>query len=292
MTEQQFNDYLKGNSQLSERTIVAYSNQYKKFDAMNKNLITQSQTNIINFIDASETSVNTKLALYNVAVNVRKFYDKNVNKMLTRKLQTIDDYKKIKTDIKEQKLSELPTAAELISHENRLYIDGDWRGFIIVHIMRVLSTRNADLNVKIIPANRSQRKGVSGDKQNYLILRQNNAQLIRNNFKTVESYGQKKNVLPSRKLNKAIREFVAESDMELGKDDIYLLSTAKGEQLSEDSIAKKIRSHTFQSLSETDYNKIFTTKFASVKDLKALSKISENRGSSLQVLLQEYHLET
>ena len=104
MTEQQFNDYLKGNSQLSERTIVAYSNQYKKFDAMNKNLITQSQTNIINFIDASETSVNTKLALYNVAVNVRKFYDKNVNKMLTRKLQTIDDYKKIKTDIKEQKL--------------------------------------------------------------------------------------------------------------------------------------------------------------------------------------------
>lgn len=292
MTEQQFNDYLKGNSQLSERTIVAYSNQYKKFDAMNKNLITQSQTNIINFIDASETSVNTKLALYNVAVNMRKFYGKNVNKMLTRKLQTIDDYKKIKTDIKEQKLSELPSAAELISHENRLYIDGDWRGFIIVHIMRVLSTRNADLNVKIIPANRSQRKGVSGDKQNYLILRQNNAQLIRNNFKTIDSYGKKKNVLPSRKLNKAIREFVAESDMELGKDDIYLLSTAKGEQMSEDSIAKKIRSHTLNGLSETDYNKIFTSKFASVKDLAKLKSISENRGSSLQVLLQEYHLET
>ena len=283
MTEQQFNDYLKGNSQLSERTIVAYSNQYKKFDAMNKNLITQSQTNIINFIDASETSVNTKLALYNVAVNMRKFYGKNVNKMLTRKLQTIDDYKK---------LSELPSAAELISHENRLYIDGDWRGFIIVHIMRVLSTRNADLNVKIIPANRSQRKGVSGDKQNYLILRQNNAQLIRNNFKTIDSYGKKKNVLPSRKLNKAIREFVAESDMELGKDDIYLLSTAKGEQMSEDSIAKKIRSHTLNGLSETDYNKIFTSKFASVKDLAKLKSISENRGSSLQVLLQEYHLET
>jgi len=291
MTEQQFNDYLDGNSKLSERSITAYSNQFQKFDGMKKNLITQSQANIISFIDEFNASENTKLALYNVAVNVRKFYNKENNKLLTRKLQIADDYQKIKNDIKKEKQTSLPTMKELIAHENRLYIDGNWAGFIITHLLRVMSLRNKDLNLKIIPANRSQRKGKSGDKSNYLILRKNNSQLIRNDYKTFDRYGQKKSVLQSRKLNKAIREFVAESDLTLGKDDIYLLSTSEGKKLNEDSIQKKIRAHTLNGLSETDYNKIITSQFASVKDLAKLKSISDNRGSSIDVLLQEYHLD-
>jgi len=292
MTDQQIEAYFTINNQLSERTVVSYKNLFTKFENMNKNIVTQSQTNIINYIDEFEASTNTKLAMINVVINLRRHYDKQVEKILTRKLQLMDDYKQIKIVTKEEKKGDLPSAKELLAHENRLYIDGEWTGFIITHLLRVLSTRNKDLDLKIIPADRSKRKGIAGDKNNYLILRSNNIQVIRNNYKTFKTYGQKKNLVPSRKLNKAVRELIAERDLTLGKDTINLLSTKAGESMGEESIAKKIRKYTFRGLSESDYNKVFTSEVAEIKDLKKLEKISKNRGSSLEVILQEYHLDT
>ncbi len=292
MTEQQIQAYFTINNQLSDRTVISYKNLFTKFEEMNKNIVTQSQTNIINYIDDYEASTNTKLAMINVVIGLRRHFDKKVEMMLTRKLQLMDDYKQIKNNTKEEKKGQLPTAKELIAHENRLYIDGEWTGYIITHLLRVLSTRNKDLDLKIIAADRSKRKGVAGDKQNYLILRSNNIQVIRNNYKTFKTYGQKKNLVPSRKLNKAVREMIAERDLTLGKDTINLLSTKAGERLGEESIAKKIRKYTYRGLSEGDYNKVFTSAVAEIKDIKKLEKISNNRGSSLEVILQEYHLDT
>jgi len=44
-------------------------------------------------------------------------------------------------------------------------------------------------------------------------------------------------------------------------------------------------------MSESDYNKVFVSEVAEVKDLKKLETISKNRGTSLEVLLKEYHLD-
>ena len=291
MTDTQFDDYLKANSQLSERTVKAYNNQFSKFDGMKKNVVTQSQANIISYIDELTDSENTRLAVLNVAISMRKHYNKDVNKMLNRKLQLNDDYQIKKNEKKEENKADLPTSKELIAWENRQYIDGNWSAFIITHLMRVLSLRNKDLDLKIIPATRSMRKGEKGDKNNYLILRKNSSQLIRNDYKTYKMYGQKKNVLQSRKLNRSIRELVAERDLEIGKDTIHLLSTKGGAKMNEESIAKKIRGYTFRGMSESDYNKVFVSEVAEVKDLKKLETISKNRGTSLEVLLKEYHLD-
>ena len=250
MTDTQFKDYLTENTQLADRTIGAYKNTFTKFENMNKNVLTQSQSNIINYINDFEGSNNTKLSMINIAIIMRKHHTKEINKILNRKLQLMDDYKQEKNVKKEEKKGDLPTTGELIAHENRLYIDGNWTGYIVTHLLRVLSTRNKDLDLKILPPNRSQRVGVKGDKNNYLIIRSNNAQVIRNNYKTYKQYGQKKNLVPSRKLNRAIREMIAERDLELGKDEINLLSTIGGKRMNEDSIAKKIRSYTFRGLSE------------------------------------------
>ena len=142
MTDQQFNDYLGSNTQLAERTIQSYSNTFTKFENMSKNILTASQTNISNYIDEYDASTNTKLAMINVVINMRKHYDKEFNKITNRKLQLADDYQQIKNNIKEEKKGELPTSKQLIAHENRLSLDGVWMGFNIVHFMRQLSTRN------------------------------------------------------------------------------------------------------------------------------------------------------
>jgi hypothetical protein len=291
MTDSQFSDYLKANSQLSERTVKAYNNQFSKFDGMSKNVVTQSQANIISYIDGLEASENTKLAVLNVAINMRKHYKKEVNKLNTRKLQLTDDYQVQKNEKKAENKTDLPTSKELIAWENRQYIDGNWTGYIITYLMRVLSLRNKDLDLKIIPANRSLRKVGKDDKNNYLILRKNSSQVVRSDYKTFKQYGTLKNVIQSRKINRAIRELIAERDLELGKDTINLLSTKAGAKMNEESIAKKIRSYTFRGMSESEYNKVFVSEVAEVKDLKKLEKISKNRGTSLEVLLKEYHLD-
>ena len=289
MSQQQFDEYLEGSPNLSDRSKQMYTNQFNKFEEMNKNLITQSQANIISFVDNTSYALNTKLAMYNVAVNVRKFYGKEVNKINNRKLQIADDYAQQKNAVKCDKLAELPTSKQLIAHENRLYLDGDWEGFIVTHLLRMLSLRNKDLDVVILPADRSKR---DDKKQNYLVARKLNAQLVRNNYKTADKYGTKKNVIQSKRLLKAIKELVAERDLELGKDKIYLFSRKDGARLNEDSLAKRVRKHTFQGLSETDYNKIFVSELKELKDgMKKLKQISENRGTSLDVLLNEYHLD-
>ena len=289
MSEAQFDEYLEGSPNLSDRSKQMYRNQFRKFEEMQKNLLTQSQINIINFVDNTSYALNTKLAMYNVAVNVRKFYGKEVNKINNRKLQIADDYAQQKNADKCDKLAGLPTSKQLIAHENRLYLDGNWEGYIIVHLLRMLSLRNKDLDVVILPADRSKR---DDKKQNYLVARKLNAQLVRNNYKTADKYGTKKNVIQSKRLLKAIKELVAERDLELGKDKVYLLSRKDGARLNEDSIAKRVRKHTFQGLSETDYNKIFVSELKELKDgMKKLKQISENRGTSLDVLLNEYHLD-
>ncbi len=291
MTAKQIEDYFKANDQLSARTVVSYKNLYTKFEDMDKNILTQSQSNIIDYIDNFDGSTNTKLAMINVVVNLRRHYKKKDEKIHSRKMQLADDYKLYKNEIKKEKKEGLPTAKELIAHENRLYIDKDWTGFIIVHLMRILSTRNKDLDLKIIPANRSQRNTKPNDKTNYLIIRSNNAQVIRNNYKTYSTYGQKKNLVPSVRLNRAVINLAKALDLEFGKDEFYLLSTKAGQKMSEDSIAKKIRSYTYNGLSESDYNKIFVSEFHKMDDIKALEKISNNRGTTLEVLLSEYHLD-
>ena len=144
MTDTQFDDYLKANSQLSERTVKAYNNQFSKFDGMKKNVVTQSQANIISYIDELTDSENTRLAVLNVAISMRKHYNKDVNKMLNRKLQLNDDYQIKKNVKKEENKADLPSSKELIAWENRQYIDGwytdyymDDGGRIIVFVKKM-----------------------------------------------------------------------------------------------------------------------------------------------------------
>ena len=130
-----------------------------------------------------------------------------------------------------------------------------------------------------------------GDRTNYMVPRKNNTMIVRNNYKTQGRYGVKKNAVASRKLQRAIKALIDERELTLGKDTIWLMSTGTGKHLGEDSIAKKIRSYTLNGMSESDMNKIFVTQVAEIKDMAKLRKISENRGTSLEVLLNEYHLE-
>ena len=228
--------------------------------------------------------------ILNIAIQIRKANKRGVDKIFIAKGKYMDGFKLEKEKDNKEKIESLPSVTQLIAHENKLYRNKEWKGYIIVSLLRLLSARNMDLNIGIISPTRSKRKMKEDDKNNYLILRKNDVSVIRGSYKTLEKYGVKKDNIRSRKLQNAIKKYVAEKDMEITNDPIWLLSDT-GKKLKDDSIAKAIRKYTYNGLGEGDYNKIIVSQFVDVKNMKGLKKISDMRGTSLQVLLDSYHLE-
>lgn len=288
--EKIFNEFIQ-ESELKPRTKDSYKVSYNYFNELDKNILQSTQTEIINFVDEIEgKSNNTKAMILNIAIQIRKANKRGVDKIFIAKGKYMDGFKLEKEKDHKEKLQTLPSVTELMAHENKLYRDKDWKGYIVVSLLRLLSARNMDLNIGIIAPTRSKRKMDENDKNNYLILRKNDVYVIRGDYKTKGKYGVKKDIIRSRKLQNAIKKYVAEKDMEITNDPIWLLSES-GKKLKEDSIAKAIRKHTYKGLGEGDYNKIFVSQFVDVKNMKGLKTISDKRGTSLQVLLDSYHLE-
>ena len=285
MSFKEFEEFINANKNLSERTLKAYSLHYSKFDDMHRDILTQNQTNIINYIDEKSISMSAKLSMLNIAIVFRKFFEKDNRKLLKQKNLYDNEYREQKNKNKEDKLSVLPTTNDLIAYEKKLYREENWLGYIINYLMRKLSLRNKDLNLKIIAPTR--KKISPDDKTNYLILRKRAVGIVRNDYKTAKKYGQKKNDVQGIRLVKAVHNLINEREQKLGDNDIFLLSPKK---LNEDSIQKKIRSYTLNGISETDMNKIIVSELVDLKDIKKLKEISNNRGTSLSVLLNEYHL--
>jgi len=288
--EKIFKEFIEA-SELKSRTKDSYKVSYKYFDDMDKNLLQSTQTEIINFVDEIEgKSNNTKSMILNIAIQIRKLNKRGVDKIFIAKGKYMDGFKLEKQKDHKKKLDTLPSVTELVAHENKLYRDKNWKGYIIVALLRLLSVRNMDLNIGIIAPTRSKRKMKEDDKNNYLVLRKNDVSVIRGDYKTKGKYGVKKDIIRSRKLQNAIKKYVAEKDMEITDEPIWLLSET-GKKLKDDSIAKAIRKYTYKGLGEGDYNKIFVSQFVDVKNMKGLKTISDKRGTSLQVLLDSYHLE-
>lgn len=288
--EKIFNEFIE-ESELKPRTRDSYKVSYNYYNELDKNILQSTQTEIINYVDEIEgKSNNTKAMILNIAIQIRKANKRGVDKIFIAKGKYMDGFKLEKEKDNKEKIESLPSVTQLIAHENKLYRNKEWKGYIIVSLLRLLSARNMDLNIGIISPTRSKRKMKEDDKNNYLILRKNDVSVIRGSYKTLEKYGVKKDNIRSRKLQNAIKKYVAEKDMEITNDPIWLLSET-GKKLKDDSIAKAIRKYTYKGLGEGDYNKIFVSQFVDVKNMKGLKKISDMRGTSLQVLLDSYHLE-
>ena len=68
------------------------------------------------------------------------------------------------------------------------------------------------------------------------------------------------------------------------------MAKASGERIGEDSIQKFITSRTLEGLTEGDINKISVSRVDKIGDLSKLKKISKNRGTSVENLIEYYNL--
>ena len=292
-----YNKYVEDKKdKLSKATIGNYTRLYNKIhnhfgvekDEPAKmeeaDLIIAINNDMVTNLGKKIENPNTKTALFNTVISVRKHFDLPITKLLKAKEDLLNPIYKHRELVREQKSIALPQYKDLRKHITNTFEREDYVGTIILSLIDEFFTRNQDLDVYIVD---STKKAKDPDK-NYLVVREADMVYIKNKYKTSKTYGQLKKKFKSKRVKKAITEFLKTQPE--GLDEYPLMVNSKGEKLDDTSQQKFIKRFTFKNLSESDYFKIRVNEFEKKSDMQGLLDASKKRGTNLNTVVTNYSL--
>tara|TARA_R110001592_G_scaffold2624_3_gene15151 strand:+ start:426 stop:1340 length:915 start_codon:yes stop_codon:yes gene_type:complete len=281
---------------LSKNSIDNYSRLYKKIhahfgidkiepaDIPEEDLIIAINNDMTTHQGEIITNPNTKTALFNTIIGVKKHLDLPNTKLLKAKENLLSSIIKHREKVREQKSVALPTHKDLKNHFNNTFERSEWVGTILLSLMEEFFTRNQDLDIYIV----NSIKKAKDKTKNYLVLREADLVYIKNKYKTSKSYGQLKQIFKNKKTRTAVIEFLKTQPPD--QFEYPLMVNSKGEKLDDTSQAKFIKKFTFKNLSESDYFKIRVNELEKKSDMNGLLKASKRRGTNLNTVIQNYSL--
>ena len=291
MSKTEIDHYILSKPNLSDNSKRTYRKNYENLsDLMKTNHINdESQENIYNKIKTLKNA-NTRHMLINIAIMVKKYNNSKHTDLIKRRELIRSDIKDNRNERKEYKKNELPEFKDLIRYRNELFSENNYKAYIINYILIEFSTRNKDLDLIITDSLQEFRKFKKEEKENVLYVANNGKNYyMRNSYKTHRTYGKLLNIFTNKKFNNAVKDYIKEQ-REQDINQIYLLNTNNGERIGKDSLAHHIMRFTLNGISESDINKISVSRVTDMKQYKLLKKISKNRPTSIQTLIEEYSL--
>ncbi len=267
-------------TKLADKSKKTYKQAHKKLtDGLENSIIESSQRTIIKVIPTLTPSLNSQQALLNIAIimfreNGKKFEMLDAAREANKLKLTTDRNKGNAV-----KLDELPSRKQIDDYLNKLYNEGEWRSYIINYLLANIYVRNKDVNALIVSR-------VGKDKENYIVNRKNDVLFVRRDYKTKGTYGEKQNQIKSAKLKKAVDELQKESE----KKETPLLAKINGQRIGDDSLTNYIKERTLKNITESDMMKITINQIDETGDLRKLKMISDNRGTSIKTLIDNYNL--
>jgi len=281
-----FDEWLK-TQELSKNSMDQYRSN---FNVLTKkaglSLLKDTQEKIITSLKKLGHKPSTQRTILATAVAFMTAHDRPVEKIAQYRRQVQRELFEAKAEANKSLTDELPTSKALLSHELVKHDNGDWRGYIVCNLLRLLHCRNLDLQLCLVRDRKRANHCTSNF--NYLVLDDARKQLLvlRRNYKTSGTYGTKRRVLAGKKLYQAANQLLGDKDHE------WLLVNKKGAKVKDNDLSRVVSRHTFQNLSEGAYNKVLVSEIKSVKDFGKLKKISDERGTSIAVLLDNYHTDS
>ena len=277
---------------LAKNSIKTYTQAYKKLvDILaTDNVADLDNTEIIELIDDEENYGTINLLLTIVLMikydNDKKFDDIKKHRDVIREEMRESRWKK-----KEEKLETLPSIKTLTKYLNRLYSKNQYQSYIINYLLINYNVRNLDLDLILTDDMKEYHNlGKRGDENVLFVGKNNSVYYYRNNYKTKKTYGPKAIRLSSVKLANSIKGYIAQQQA-ITDGDIYLLSLQDGNRSGRDSLSHYITKFTYEGLTESDIMKIIVTeKVKTIDDYNKLEKISKNRGTAIETLIEEYNL--
>jgi len=282
MTE--LNQLLLFKSNISQQTQKNYERIYNKIrDKLSNDIADTNQNKIIEIIEKlSNENPSNFLTYINVPIIIKKMTNNDVD-LLVKVQKEYDGLrtKHIQNSIKQKKV-ELPDFNVLKKFTDELYDKQEYQKYIINFILINFGLRNKDLQLYIVERNSIKNTEVE---QNFILLQKSKAELIINNYKTIENYGQKKIKITNKKFIDACYKYGVNS---------YLLNDNgdKSKPVVETGLAQYIGRRLYNGLTEGDYFKILIKNAQKKKNsLKEIQFLSETRGTSLDVIMKHYNIQ-
>ena len=255
----------------SKATIKSYTTQYRKLKkALDKDISESSQKAIID-VAQQEEKANSKQALINIGILVRRLYKLNVETLEKERESTkneiIGQVKEKNAEIKD----DLPSLDELEEYTEYLYENKKWFEYIINYLLINYQTRNKDLDFTIVGLKRDTK-----DKdKNFMWLERGKVTFIRNNYKTSNTYGTKTDVISDEKFLTAMKRMKSK----IGTNSFIP---------NPDDPSYYVKKSTYKQIGESNYFKILVD--SNRGDLQKLKSMGESRGTALDTIATNYDI--
>ena len=268
-------EFIKSVSDKSVNTQKAYKTQYNKLHKLLGKDVNETSEKKLMEIILEQPNNNGKQALINISILVRRIYG-----LKTEKLENLREKLKgdLKEDVKEKNAvlkDTLPSYEDLVEFTDHLWSKMEWRDYIINYLLLHYQVRNQDLVFDIV----NKKKQTKDTDKNFMWLSPKKVVYTRNVYKTAKSYGKKTDIITDPKFIVAVKRVYACSsrDEECG---VFIPTLSQA--------GYYIKKATYKQLGEGNYVKIIINHFR--KDFSMLKTISENRGSSLTTLAENYDI--
>jgi len=280
-TPKELQDYFNAVGEyLTESTQLTYLYDYIRL----KNLL-GTKTHISNLpqkkiIDVIKKTDKAKRPLINIALVLFKHKEKPQKMLLTYREELFNQQDKNQSTKNKMIIENANTTYnDLMDTLNRAKKDD----YILFYLLINYNLRNLDLISRLV-INTDELE--DKDKENYILYDINNATFYVNDYKTKSSYGTKKFVIDDEKFLKILHHKYEDGDE-------YLFNNRTGKPYKQNEMGKYIKSRfknylPLSNLSQSTIYKIIQTKNEEDGDVKALMKMSKNRGHALLTNLTAY----
>jgi len=275
--ERELNNILKD---ISESTAKSYRGSYLRLRKLLELKDKRKPIKKISLADVLSAirTVENPSTRHSVFVIAKKIFDYEKNKDV---FDAVD--KKIREDKRSLQVSKngnldktLPTYKEL---KTAIKNETNPKKYIVSFLMFKLTCRNMDIALADLHA---KPKENYDENRNHLIIDGEKVIFIRNKYKTVKKYGVKKNVINVKKFTDMMKTFLGDAEKKA------LFSQRNGGEITGSAIASYLKKFIVLGLNEGQIVKIVLKQADETGSYNMLRTISNNRGTSISVLLSEY----
>ena len=285
--------------QKSISTKKIYLNNYNTLiRLLNKPLVASTELEMIDTINNMDNKPSTKRQLMNFLIVYLNWFNStsslpkeehfNVGIIKEARDAVWKMEEKSLTQRKKITLDKIPAKiTQLKNYLKDVYEKEEWLKYIINYLLINYHVRNQDLNLMIVVGLHYHQLNPN---DNYLNIKNNGVEYIRNNYKTHRIYGTKTYTIRDKKFINAVNQYIMYFKNKYPTMNSFPLLQRNLSRLQDDSIAKAIQRATFKNLTESQYNDVIVTSIKDFKDIGKLKKIGERRGTDIKTLIKYYNL--
>ena len=270
------NDYLehiKNEKKVSQGTITTYKNVG---ESLPFNLLS-NQTTIIKKLKELYSNPNTLQLYLNIIILVRRFANEETDKLIKLRNSLKDEIVKIRKENLDKLDQKLPNFEYVKTELDNL----NGIRYLLNYLIIEHGLRNKDMNlkfVKTLPA-------IPDRDENYILLKPKEVLLNINDYKTEGSFGSKQFKIKDMKFIEELKK------LNLKPNDYLVSKKDKSKITNTSTFNDKILNLTIDRYGQNKLFKIVIKHLLNNKNFDKLEQLSNDRGTSLEVLLKSYNLD-